>query len=98
MYGVFAAYITSRETMKAFFLMMIHNPTVMKNIQKEIDDKLGERLSRLEDRRSLPYTEAAILETLRFSSFTPFGFPHAASEDIVVDGFCIPKGSVVRIC
>ncbi|XP_025083741.1 cytochrome P450 2C42-like [Pomacea canaliculata] len=89
------AYITSRETMKAFFLMMIHNPTVMKNIQKEIDDKLGERLSRLEDRRSLPYTEAAILETLRFSSFTPFGFPHAASEDIVVDGFCIPKGSVL---
>jgi cytochrome P450 family 307 subfamily A len=61
------------------------NPTVMKNIQDEIQRTTGgERPVVLEDRPMMPYTEAAILETLRLSS-SPI-VPHVAMQDTCVAG------------
>lgn len=35
---------------------------------------------------------ATIYETLRYSSLSLLGVPHAAVKDTDIDGFCIPKG------
>ena len=68
----------------------------MRKIQEEINLAVGERMPRVEDRSKLPYTEAVILETLRHSSFVPLGVPHECRDDVTLDDFCIPKGSMVR--
>ncbi|PVD36531.1 hypothetical protein C0Q70_03516 [Pomacea canaliculata] len=91
-----AAFVTSTELLKSFFLYMAHYPQVMKKIQQEIDSTLGHRSPSLDDRRSFPFMEAAILEVIRSTSNVPLGVWHETREDILTDGFCIPRGTVVR--
>src|SRR5437868_4098343 len=43
----------------------------------------------------MPYTEAVIAETLRYSSLTPMGVFHTTMEDVEFHGYSIPKGTIV---
>ena len=43
----------------------------------------------------MPYTEATIAEIMRVSSLTPFGAPHATSEDVEFRGYHIPKNTLI---
>lgn len=86
-------FSTSLQTLKSLFFYLLHNPRVTAKIQREIEDKIGQRLPTVEDRNSLPYSEAVILETLRCSSIVALGLPHIAMEDIRLDGYDVPKGS-----
>ncbi|KAK7475339.1 hypothetical protein BaRGS_00033415 [Batillaria attramentaria] len=88
-------YLTSLLTLRVFFLCLIHHPEVTQKIQQEIDDVLGDREACVEDKSNLPYTEAAVLETLRYGCLLPFGVPHLARDDVMVDGYKIPKGSMI---
>nr|QST15038.1 CYP307A1 protein [Diaphanosoma celebensis] len=73
---------------------LCQNPAVMKNIQDEIQRTTGgERPVVLEDRPLMPYTEAAILETLRLSS-SPI-VPHVAMQDTCIAGYDIKEGTMV---
>ncbi|KAK7497845.1 hypothetical protein BaRGS_00010979 [Batillaria attramentaria] len=92
---VITAYLTSRETLLDLFLYLLHFPEVMRRIQKEVDHAIGQRMPRIEDRGNLPYTEAAILEVLRHSSFIPLGIPHECRDDVTVDDVHISKGSML---
>lgn len=49
------------------------------------------------DKERLPYTGAAILELLRYTSISPFSVPHTAVRDVRVDynKYLIPKGTTV---
>uniref|UniRef100_A0A8B9Z5G4 CP1B1 protein n=1 Tax=Buteo japonicus TaxID=224669 RepID=A0A8B9Z5G4_9AVES len=40
---------------------------------------------------------AFIYETLRYTSFVPITIPHATTDDVELEGFHIPKGTVVFI-
>lgn len=88
-----AGYLTSLNIMKGLFLFLLHHPEVKKKIQKEVNDVIGDRPPRVEDRSNLPYTEAVFLETLRCTSIGPLGLPHQAREDVHVEGLTIPKGA-----
>nr|KAG5685430.1 hypothetical protein BaRGS_023322 [Batillaria attramentaria] len=90
------AYLTSLQTMKALFLYLLHNPDVTRKVQQEIDDVIGnQRPPRVDDRRKLPYTEAVVMETLRYSSITPLGLPHLARSDVIIDGVTVSQGAMV---
>lgn len=53
--------------------MTLH-PEIQKKAQAEIDSVVGnDRLPSLSDRGSLPYTEAIVLELLRWNPVTPLG-------------------------
>ncbi|XP_025081714.1 vitamin D 25-hydroxylase-like isoform X2 [Pomacea canaliculata] len=93
--SIIAAFITSNELLKTIFLYMVHYPQVMKKIQQEIDSVVGHRAPSLDDRRSFHFTEAAILEVIRSTSSVPLGVWHETREDIVTDGYCIPRGTVL---
>jgi len=71
------------------------NPDVMANIQEEIRRTTGDnsRPVVLEDRPNMPYTESAILETLRLSS-SPI-VPHVAMQDTSVAGYDVKEGTMV---
>ncbi|KAK7446410.1 hypothetical protein BaRGS_00040271 [Batillaria attramentaria] len=95
---VSAAYLTSLQTMKALFLYLLHNPDVTRKVQQEIDDVIGnQRPPRVDDRRKLPYTEAVVMETLRYSSITPLGLPHLARSDVIIDGVTVSQGAMVLL-
>jgi len=44
---------------------------------------------------SMPYTEAMIAETLRFSSITAAGVPHKVLNDTEYKGYFFPKGTSI---
>ena len=44
--------------------------------------------------RSLPYTEAMLLESMRIHTIAPFGVAHGALRDTQLQGYTIPKVTV----
>nr|ASX93986.1 cytochrome P450 CYP307A2 [Zygaena filipendulae] len=69
---------------------------VGKKIRQELDNVTkGKRAVSLLDRPNLPYTEATVLEVLRYAS-SPI-VPHVATENAAVAGYGVEKGTVVFI-
>ncbi|XP_038061777.1 cytochrome P450 2U1-like isoform X2 [Patiria miniata] len=78
--------------------LLAENPDIQEKVAKEIDDVLGrDTLPSLDDRGSLPYTEATILEVHRYGSVAPLGVPHSVMTDTTLAGYDIPKGTMVMI-
>jgi len=87
---------TTAASLYAFFLAMVLTPDAQRQAQAEIDAVIGgARLPLLSDREQLPYVSAVVTELLRWHSVAPLGVPHAAMEDTVVNGYLIPKGSII---
>ena len=53
------------------------------------------RLPSTKDRFQLPYTEATIMEIQRISAIVPFSVPRATSVDTKLQGYDIPKGTMI---
>jgi len=47
---------------------------------------IGTNEVRYQDRFTLPYTEAVILETLRLGNIAPMALPHTLEEEYTIDG------------
>lgn len=65
-------------------------------VHKEIDSVLSDgRSPSLEDKHRMPYVEAVLHEILRFCNIVPLGIFRATSQDATVNGYTIPKGTMV---
>lgn len=53
------------------------------------------RLPELKDRPRLLYTDAVWKESFRWNTWFPVGVPHVNSYDEIVNGFLIPKKSLI---
>ncbi|KAJ1302292.1 hypothetical protein OPQ81_001109 [Rhizoctonia solani] len=92
-----AGTTTTGSLINAFFLMACLYPEVMQTAQAEIDSVVGrERIPNLQDRSSLPYTDAVLLEIMRMSPPAPLGVSHLATENIEFRGYQIPKGATIN--
>ncbi len=80
-------------------MFLLHHPEVQEKVHQEIDQVLGPKSNRrsvsLEDKASLPYTQAVLMESMRMASIVPNALPHEAVEDIELEDFVIPKGSAL---
>ena len=75
---------------------MVLHPEVQEAAQAELDAVVGkERLPCYDDRRSLPYLEAIILECLRWMPVAQIQFPRMTHDEDEYRGWRIPAGSVV---
>ncbi|KAF5336745.1 hypothetical protein D9758_016281 [Tetrapyrgos nigripes] len=75
-----------------FSLAMSLYPDVQSKGQEELDAVLGKRgIPTFDGRPSLPYIEAIFREVMRWHPALPMGVPHNCIEDIVYDGYYIPK-------
>ncbi|THU95702.1 cytochrome P450 [Dendrothele bispora CBS 962.96] len=97
--AAFSLYVGGSDTAPAvlgvFFLLMILHPDKQAKAQAEIDALTnGEYLPTLHDRPKLPYTEALMLETLRWRPPAPMGFPHRSMSEDVFEGYRIPEGTL----
>ncbi|KAG7085838.1 hypothetical protein E1B28_003375 [Marasmius oreades] len=89
---------TTVSTQHAFFLAMIRHPDVQRKAQAEIDAVVGnDRLPGFRDRERLPYVNAVVTEAFRWHSIAPTGVPHRATEDGIIAGQFIPKGSLIIV-
>uniref|UniRef100_A0AAY4DVG8 Cytochrome P450 n=1 Tax=Denticeps clupeoides TaxID=299321 RepID=A0AAY4DVG8_9TELE len=87
---------TTSSTMRYTMMLLIKYPHIQEKMQKEIDDVIGQtRSPTMEDRKSLPFTNAVIHEAQRFLDLVPMGLPHYATKDISFKGFIIPKDTVI---
>ncbi|XP_061153111.1 cytochrome P450 2J2-like [Syngnathus typhle] len=87
---------TSSTTLRWALVYMMHYPDIQKKVQTEIDNVIGQsRQPALSDRPDMPYTEAVIYETQRMGNIVPLGFPKMASKEATLEGYIIPKGTVI---
>ena len=82
--------------MRAFFLVAVLHPHVMKKAQEELDWIVGsERLPQLSDQEDLPYVSALVKELLRWCCPVPFGVPKRVTRGDVYKGYFIPAGAAI---
>ena len=89
---------TMSKTLGFSILYCLHYPEVMRKVQKELDDVVGnkEKIS-LDDREYLPYTEATLLEVSRLGSVLPIAPPRKCQAEVVVGKHRIPRGGLVQV-
>ncbi|NXG89380.1 CP2J2 protein, partial [Stercorarius parasiticus] len=93
---LFAGTETTSTTIRWGLLYMATHPEIQARVHAEIDTVIGQaRQPSLEDRNNMPYTNAVIHEVQRKGNIIPFNVPRLTVKDTVVDGFHIPKGTVL---
>ncbi len=90
-----AGFMTTSNTMKMMLAVLVNHPEIQDRAYEEIDEVIGKRNPTMEDRQSMPFTDALILETLRYHSVVMLGVPHQARCDAELNGFFIPKGMLM---
>ncbi|NWR78259.1 CP2J2 protein, partial [Centropus unirufus] len=87
---------TTATTLRWALLSMVFYPDIQEKVQKELDALLGcSHLICYEDRKKLPYTNAAIHEIQRYSNILLTALPRQSVKDTELLGFPIPKNTMI---
>ncbi|KAG5875609.1 hypothetical protein JTB14_036606 [Gonioctena quinquepunctata] len=86
---------TTLTTLRWYLMYLAKNTTIQESIRRELKDILQGRAPTLEDKPHLPLTEASICEAQRIRSVVPVGIPHGTTEELVIDSYKIPKGTMI---
>ncbi len=78
--------------------LLAHHPDIQNIMAEEISSQVGESCSiTLQDRSSLPYTRAVLLEILRYNTVVPLGIPRFTTADTTIAAVPVPKGTTLFI-
>ncbi|XP_060132849.1 cytochrome P450 2J4-like isoform X3 [Zootoca vivipara] len=92
----FAGTETTSTTLRWALLYMAIYPEIQAKVQAEIDSVIGQsRQPAMDDRDSMPYTNAVVHEIQRISNIIPLNVPRVTTKDCTLAGFHIPKGTVL---
>ncbi|XP_075356817.1 cytochrome P450 2U1 isoform X2 [Mycteria americana] len=87
---------TTSNTLLWCLLYMSLYPEVQEKVHAEIEAVLGhDKVPSLTHKAQMPFTEATIMEVQRMTAVVPLSIPRMASETAVLQGYTIPKGSVI---
>lgn len=86
---------TTTMALQSFIVATVSYPNVMQDVQKQLDDVVGDKMPMFEDRPHLAVIDAAAKETLRWRPVSAGGIPHAVTQDDEYMGLHIPAGSTV---
>lgn len=94
-------YAAAADSTTGGVIQFLHSlflfPDVAQKVFEEINGiAQGQRLLRISDRSSLPYTEAVWREAVRWRPFLPLSAPHVNDEDEIIRGYLIPKGTMIH--
>ncbi|XP_060173379.1 cytochrome P450 81Q32-like [Lycium barbarum] len=90
---------TTAGTLEWALSLLLNNPKTLKKAQNEIDTHIGESSRLLDDSdlAELPYLHGIINETLRMCPAAPILVPHESSDECVVGGFRVPRGTMLLV-
>jgi len=72
------------------------HPEIQARVQAEIDAVVGrDRAPTFDDENSLPLVRAFVQEVHRWRPIAPTGLSHYTTDDVLWNGYCIPKGTTV---
>lgn len=95
---IIAGTETSAVTIESAMSLLLSNPNALCNLIQEIDGNVGhERLISDSDLPNLPYLRSVANEALRLYPPVPVILPHYSSEDCVVEGYTIPKNTILLV-
>ncbi|XP_053193529.1 cytochrome P450 2K1-like [Scomber japonicus] len=86
---------TTATTLRWGLLLMAKYPKIQDQVQEELSRVIGSRQVQVEDRKTLPFTDAVIHETQRLGNIVPMALPHRTSRDVTFQGHLIKKGTTV---
>merc|ERR1712141_146058 len=86
---------TSTTLMWAIMFMVLY-PKVQDKCQKEIDEKLQDRLPEKTDMQEMVYCFSTIQEIQRISAVASTALPHGITKDVSVNGYHFPKGTIFQ--
>ncbi|KAK3229433.1 hypothetical protein Dsin_001314 [Dipteronia sinensis] len=77
---------------------LVKYPHIQEKLFLEIKEVMGdsEDMIKEDDLQKMSYLKAVVLERLRRHSLGKFSFPHAVLEDVVLDGYVVPKNGTVN--
>ncbi|KAF6165964.1 hypothetical protein GIB67_012861 [Kingdonia uniflora] len=92
-----AAIDTSSTVIEWTFSELMRHPRVMNHVQEELQNVVGNRLVDESDFSKLSYLDMVVKETMRLHPVAPLLIPHESTEEIMIDGYLIPKKSRIII-
>ncbi len=90
-----ASFGTTSTQMTWTMLLMANHQHIQERVQSELDEVCGSRSPTMDDRSSMPYTQATILEIMRYRTIMPLAVPHTTTTDVTLQGYNIPKGTFI---
>lgn len=91
-----AGTTTTEQTIYKFLTAMQMYPEIQRKAQEELTRVVGrDRMPTVEDRQSLPYVNALILECLRWHAGIATGIPHRTAKDDIYKGYFIPQNTTI---
>ena len=98
-YLLFDLYLAFTETIKTSFgwilLYLAQYEEVQNKIRQELLEVVQDKTVEMDEFVNLHYTRAAIAEVARIRTVTPLGVPQWVSGNICVEGFTIPKDTMI---
>ncbi|KAI3821084.1 hypothetical protein L1987_08641 [Smallanthus sonchifolius] len=89
-----AATDTTTVTLTWALALLVNNPLVLRKAQQELENHVGrDRKVEQSDMSNLVYLQAIIKETMRLYPAGPLSLPHESTEDCIVGGYTVPKGT-----
>ncbi|XP_039032524.1 cytochrome P450 CYP736A12-like [Hibiscus syriacus] len=93
-----ASFDTSAVVIVWAFSEILRHPRVMIRLQQELEAVVGRnRLVEESDLSKLLYLDMVVKESMRLHPVAPFLVPRESMEDVIVDGYFIPKKSRILV-
>nr|QBA57482.1 CYP305B1 [Heortia vitessoides] len=94
---IIAGSQTTSNQLEFAFLAALRNKSLQEKLFEEINNTLQDKPPTWADIQRLPYSSAFLLEVQRFYPIAPLVGPRRLTDDVVIDGFLIPKGTTILI-
>ncbi|GMT27566.1 hypothetical protein PFISCL1PPCAC_18860, partial [Pristionchus fissidentatus] len=90
-----AGFETTVTTLRFAIHYLISHPESQRKMQKEIDEKVGQRQISTDDQKQLPYCMAAIQEIQRCGNIGELNFFRKTEQETVIGGYKIAAGTTI---
>ncbi|PVF98200.1 cytochrome P450 [Serendipita vermifera] len=104
--AISSLYLAGVDSTSSAIATFLHVMFIFPEVAQKVHDEIAQfvcdiegdlpTVSMVSDRSRLPYTEAVWKECLRWRPSVPLVVPHTSQEDQTIDGYFIPKGTLIN--